>query len=95
MIRHLKNIGASLKTELRVSRLILNDKRTPRFAKVLLASAIGYAMLPFDLIPDAIPIIGYLDDAIIVPALIIAALRMIPREVMAECRDRANNGRIE
>jgi uncharacterized membrane protein YkvA (DUF1232 family) len=55
-------------------------------AKVLLGTAIGYLLLPFDLIPDFIPVIGQLDDLLIVPGLIYLALKMIPDEVMAECR---------
>jgi uncharacterized membrane protein YkvA (DUF1232 family) len=60
--------------------------RTPLLAKVLLGMAIGYLLLPFDLIPDFIPVIGQLDDLLIVPGLIYLALKMIPDEVMAECR---------
>lgn len=55
-------------------------------AKVLLGTAIGYLLLPFDLIPDFIPVIGQLDDLLIVPGLIYLALKMIPDEVVAECR---------
>ena len=55
-------------------------------AKVLLGTAIGYLLLPFDLIPDFIPVIGQLDDLLIVPGLIYLALRMISDEVMAEYR---------
>ena len=55
-------------------------------AKVLLGVAIGYLLLPFDLIPDFIPVIGHLDDLVIVPGLIYLALMMIPGEVVAECR---------
>ena len=85
----LKAVGRSLKREIQVYRLVLKDHRTPRFAKILLGLAIGYAVLPFDIIPDFIPVIGQLDDLIIVPALIITALKMIPNEVVEDCRARA------
>jgi len=54
-----------------------------------ITAAIGYTLLPFDIIPDFIPVIGHEDDVIIVPLLVIAALGMIPPEVMQECRAKA------
>lgn len=87
----LKAVGRNLKREIQVYRLVLKDHRTPRLAKILLGLAVGYAVLPFDIIPDFIPVIGQLDDLIIVPALIIVALKMIPKEVVEECRARANS----
>jgi len=87
----LKAVGRNLKREIRFYRLVLKDHRTPRLAKILLGLAVGYAVLPFDIIPDFIPVIGQLDDLIIVPALIIVALKLIPKEVVAECRARANS----
>jgi uncharacterized membrane protein YkvA (DUF1232 family) len=72
--------------ELFVYRRVLKDQRTPRVAKILLGLAVGYALLPFDLIPDFLPVIGHLDDVIIVPGLVFLALRFIPPEVVAECR---------
>ncbi len=86
----LKAVGRNLKREIQVYRLVLKDHRTPRLAKILLGLAVGYAILPFDIIPDFIPVIGQLDDLIIVPALIIVALKLIPKEVVEECRARAN-----
>ena len=89
----LKAVGRNLKREIQVYRLVLKDHRTPRLAKILLGLAVGYAILPFDIIPDFIPVIGQLDDLIIVPALIIVALKLIPKEVVEECRARANSHR--
>ncbi len=86
MFEALKRVGKNLKNELNVYKLVLSDKRTPKMAKFLLRVAIGYALMPFDIIPDFIPIIGHLDDLIIVPGLILLACHMIPKEVIDECR---------
>jgi uncharacterized membrane protein YkvA (DUF1232 family) len=72
---------------LAVYKLLLKHERTPRIAKILLGSAVGYAMLPFDIIPDFLPVIGHLDDAIIVPGLVILAMKRIPPELVRECRE--------
>jgi uncharacterized membrane protein YkvA (DUF1232 family) len=82
----LRDTAARIKTELAVYRLVLKHPRTPLLAKVLLGLAVGYALLPFDLIPDFIPVLGHLDDLVIVPALVILAMWLIPQEVVAECR---------
>jgi len=87
----LKSVGRKLKREIKIYQLVLRDSRTPRLAKFLLGLAVGYALLPFDIIPDFIPVIGLLDDVIIVPALIVIALRMIPKEVVEDCRIRVNS----
>jgi len=92
MLERLKAIGRGLKRELAVYRLVLAHPRTPRLAKWLLGLAVGYALLPFDLIPDFIPIPGQLDDVIIVPALVWSALRLVPDDVVAECRRRVTAG---
>jgi uncharacterized membrane protein YkvA (DUF1232 family) len=62
---------------------------SPRSAKLLRALATGYLCMPFDLIPDFIPRIGHLDDAIITPALVFAALRFVPRELVSEHSEQA------
>jgi uncharacterized membrane protein YkvA (DUF1232 family) len=82
----LQAVGRTLKRELRVYQLVLKDNRTPKLAKWLLWLAVGYTLLPFDLIPDFIPVLGHIDDVIIVPALVLIALNLVPAEVVAECR---------
>lgn len=62
---------------------------TPWTARLLAALAVGYALSPIDLIPDFIPVLGYLDDVVLLPALIWLALRLLPPEVQAECRAQA------
>ena len=74
--------------ELAVYRMVWRHAQTPLLARILLGVAIGYLLLPFDLIPDFIPVIGHLDDLVIVPGLIYLALKMIPDEVVAECRQK-------
>ena len=88
MFEKLKAVAHNLKRELKVYQLVLKDNRTPRFARILLWIAVGYTLLPFDIIPDFIPVIGHLDDFIIVPILVIVALKMIPEEVLDDCRKR-------
>ena len=84
-----REIGQRLKREIKVYQLALKHPRTPRLAKTLLGLAVGYALLPFDIIPDFIPVIGYLDDAVIIPLFVVTALKMIPKEVIEECRTQA------
>lgn len=88
MLNRLKNIGRKFKKELAFYKSVLNDNRTPKVAKWLLAIAIGYAIMPFDLIPDFIPVIGQLDDLIIIPMLIIIAFKIIPKQVITDCRNK-------
>jgi len=91
MLDRLKAISHRFKQELRVYRLVLQDPRTPKLAKWLLGLAVGYALLPFDLIPDFIPVLGHLDDVIVIPALVFLAVKLIPPSVVADCRYRATN----
>lgn len=90
-IGQLKQRARQLKAETYALYLAYKDPRVPWYAKVVVAFVVGYALSPIDLIPDFIPILGYLDDLILVPAGIALALRLIPKEVMAECRERASN----
>ncbi len=89
MIAGLKLRARRLKTETYALMLAYRDPRVPWGARVFAACVVAYAFSPIDLIPDFIPIIGYLDDLILVPLGIVLALKMIPAPVMAECRIRA------
>ena len=75
-----------IKREVRALYLAYRDPRTPWYGRVCAAVVVAYALSPIDLIPDLIPVLGYLDDLILIPLGVWLALRMIPREVMAECR---------
>jgi len=81
-----RQIVKSFKREITVYRGVLRDERTPLRAKLFLSLAIAYVCMPFDLIPDFVPVIGHLDDAIIVPALVIMALRSLPADLIWEHR---------
>ncbi len=65
------------------------DPRTPLLAKALAGAVAAYALSPIDLIPDFIPVLGLFDDLLILPAGIWLALRLVPPEVLLECRERA------
>jgi len=91
MFEKLKSLGRSLKREVTVYQLVIQDKRTPKLAKLLLMLAVGYVLFPFDIIPDFIPVIGHVDDALIVPALVLLALRYVPQAVLDDCRMRASS----
>lgn len=69
--------------------LACKDPRVPWYAKAFVACVIGYALSPIDLIPDPIPLLGQLDDLVLVPLGVLAARRMIPAGVLTECRERA------
>lgn len=69
----------------------LRDPATPRVAKVLAFVVVAYALSPIDLIPDFIPVLGYLDDVLLLPGLIWLAVRLIPEPVLARCRERADD----
>jgi len=72
--------------------LALRHPATPWYAKALAAVVVAYAVSPFDLIPDPIPVLGYLDDIILVPLGVLAVRWMIPAGVLAECRAQAEAG---
>ena len=66
------------------------DPRTPWLPRLICAAVVAYALSPIDLIPDFIPVLGFVDDALLLPALIWLAIRLMPSALMAECRERAD-----
>ena len=85
----LKDRAKQLKTDIPAVFLALKRKETPWHAKLLAGLTVGYALSPIDLIPDFIPVLGYLDDLILLPALVALTVKLIPVEVMAACRAEA------
>jgi len=82
-----------LKREISALYLAAKDPRVPWYAKVLAACVVAYAFSPIDLIPDPIPVLGYLDDLVLLPLGIALVLRLVPAEVLDDCRRRAESGR--
>jgi uncharacterized membrane protein YkvA (DUF1232 family) len=83
-----------LRVELYALYLAARHPQTPWYAKLVVAGFVAYAVTPVDLVPDAIPILGIVDDLIFVPLAIAAAVRFVPAPVLAECRQRANERTI-
>ena len=92
-VGRLERLARRLKVEIYALYLAYRDPRVPWYARVFAALVVGYAFSPIDLIPDAIPVLGYLDDLLIVPLGIALAIRMIPLPVLAECREEARNAK--
>lgn len=88
-IDELRKRARSLKAEIHALYLAARHPLTPWYGKLLVAVVVAYALSPIDLIPDFIPVLGYLDDLILLPLGIAWAIRLIPPSVMAECRERA------
>jgi uncharacterized membrane protein YkvA (DUF1232 family) len=74
------------KNEIKFYQAVLKDPRTPKPTKFILGMAVAYALNPIDIIPDFIPVLGYLDDLIIIPLLIFIAIRLIPKKLLHEIR---------
>lgn len=81
--------ATQLKQEVHALALACKDPRVPWYAKLLALCIVAYALSPIDLIPDFIPILGYLDDLILIPLGIYFLLKMIPPDVLADCREQA------
>jgi len=88
-IERWKQKSRHLKIESYALYLAYRDPRVPWYAKAFVALVVGYAFSPIDLIPDFIPVLGYLDDLVLIPLGVTVALKMIPEEVMEDCRIRS------
>ncbi|MFA4945677.1 MAG: DUF1232 domain-containing protein [Lentisphaeria bacterium] len=89
MFRRCQAAAHQIRRHLDLYRLALRDPRTPWLPRLLLILALAYLASPIDLLPDFIPVLGQLDDLLLVPALVWLALRLIPAAVLADCRQRA------
>ena len=87
--RSLRSRARELKVELIALALAARHPLTPWYAKLVIAGCVAYALTPVDLIPDAIPIVGFIDDLIFIPLAIALAVRFIPPPVLADCRVRS------
>src|SRR5204862_989240 len=88
LIERLRARARGLKRDTYALYLACRDPRTPWYAKALAGAVVAYALSPIDLIPDFVPVFGYLDDLIIVPAGLVLARKLIPESVIAECQAR-------
>jgi len=95
MFEKMKSRARVLKDETFAVYLAAKDPRTPWYAKSIAICTVAYALSPIDLIPDFIPILGYLDDLIIVPAGIALAIRLIPAEALTDARKTVANQGVE
>ncbi|MCP8970732.1 YkvA family protein [Ectobacillus ponti] len=89
MMNQLRRWAKALKSQLYILYLAYRDPRVPLHAKVFTLCVVAYACSPIDLIPDFIPVLGYLDDIILVPFGVYLALKMIPPAVLSDCRQQA------
>ncbi len=90
----LKQIASQLKAEFEFYQRLHQHPQTPMLAKALLWLAIAYLLMPFDLIPDFLPVIGQLDDLIIIPLLLYCALKLTPLDVIAACKGEKSDGNL-
>jgi len=88
-LNKLKDWATRLKQEVYTIYFALKDPRVPWYTKALAACVVGYAFSPIDLIPDPIPILGYLDDLVLIPLGVALVVKLIPVEVLEECRQKA------
>ena len=89
----LESWARGLKVEVYALYLAYRDPRVPGHPRVFAAVVVGYAFSPIDLIPDVVPVLGYLDDLVLIPLGIALAIKMIPPYVLTECREKAHDAK--
>ena len=89
--KRLKKWALKLKSDVIAMYFALKHPFTPLYAKIFIAIIVGYALSPIDLIPDFVPVLGYLDDMILLPLGIALVIRLIPTGVLEVCREKARN----
>jgi uncharacterized membrane protein YkvA (DUF1232 family) len=90
-LQSLKERASRFKTELYALYLAYKDPRVPWYGRALAACVVAYAFSPIDLIPDPIPVLGYLDDLVLIPFGVALAIRLIPADVLEQCRRQARS----
>lgn len=93
IVASLKARARQLKSEVHALYLAARHSGTPWYAKLYLIAIVAYALSPIDLIPDFIPVLGFLDEIILLPFAIVVAVKLVPEAVMSECRTRASQQR--
>lgn len=83
---NIKERAKQIKKDIPAVYIALKKKETPWYAKLLAVLTVGYALSPIDLIPDFIPVLGYLDDVIVLPFMTAATIKLVPKEIMEQCR---------
>jgi uncharacterized membrane protein YkvA (DUF1232 family) len=95
LVQRLRGWAKGIKRDVHALYLSARDPRVPWYAKAVAVAVTAYALSPIDLIPDFIPVLGYLDDLILVPLGILLAVRLIPADILAEHRATASDARLQ
>lgn len=89
--QHLKQWARNLKNEIIAMYFVMKHPKTPLYLRILVAIVVGYALSPIDLIPDFVPIFGYIDDMILLPLGIALIIKIVSKNILQECREKAKN----
>ncbi len=95
LVQGWRSLARQLKAETYALYLAYRDPRTPWYARVVAGLVVAYALSPVDLIPDPVPILGHLDDLVLIPLGIMLAIRLLPKEVLDDARRRAGSAEPE